>query len=241
MYTVLAQINPEPMPEIESDVVQDAVNNILANSSLLGAVRVDLASLKASPHIYAKIMWGFLNEMENSNIQNDGRQITDKCDMAWLKQKLNEYTEFGNLLRRKRNRIAKSVLKMINDDRLDVTLNYRVDAAFILQLVDLVHVTRRQLECSKVYLKGLLMDPSVCFSSETASFASITKLFTLLPVFGFTKKFVSFDAATWRHVMVACGAPCPDIARRSGLPKIHSGLDVFERTLHLKKVRLHHR
>jgi hypothetical protein len=241
MYTVLAQINPEPMPEIESDVVQDAVNNILANRSLLGTVRVDLASLNASPHIYAKIMWGFLNEMENSNIQNGGRQITDKCDMAWLKQRLNEYTEFGNLLRRKRNRIAKSVLKLINDDRPDVTLNYRVDTAFILQLVDLVHVTRRQLEYSKIYLKGLLMDPNVCFSSETASFASITKLFTLLPVFGFTKKFVSFDAEIWRHVMVACGAPCPVIARRSGLPKIHSGLDVFEQTLHLKKVRLHQR
>jgi hypothetical protein len=61
MYTVLEQINPEPMPEIESDIVQDAVNNILANRSLLGTVRVDLVSLNASPHIYAKIMWGFLN------------------------------------------------------------------------------------------------------------------------------------------------------------------------------------
>jgi hypothetical protein len=135
--------------------------------------------------------------MENSNIQNCGRQITDKCDMAWLKQRLNEYTEFGNILRRKRNRIAKSVLKLINDERLNVTLNYRVDAAFIIQLVDLVNVTCRQLECSKIYLKGLLMDPSVCFSSETASFASITKLFTLLPIFGFTKKFVDYDATCY--------------------------------------------
>jgi preprotein translocase subunit SecY len=66
MYTVLAQLNPEPMPEIESDAVQDAVNNILANRSLLGTVRVDLASLNVSPHIYAKIMWGFLNEMETA-------------------------------------------------------------------------------------------------------------------------------------------------------------------------------
>jgi hypothetical protein len=46
---------------------------------------VDLVSLNAKLYINAKIKWEFLNAMENSSIQNSGRHITDKCDMAWLK------------------------------------------------------------------------------------------------------------------------------------------------------------
>jgi hypothetical protein len=82
MYTILAHIAAETEPDINSDAVRNAMNCILENRTLLGTEPVDMKSLKRSPHIYAKLLWSFLNEMEIAQIQNGEAQIVDKCDMG---------------------------------------------------------------------------------------------------------------------------------------------------------------
>jgi hypothetical protein len=242
MYKVLARIEREAEPTINSNVIRDAMNHILEDSDLLDTQPINFKILKESPHVYAKMMWSFLNETEIAQIQPGGDQITDMCDTGWLKNALSENEMLNSILRRKCQRVLRSTLKLINDPTLEVHIRYQIDPTLIQQLEDIIHVTRRQLYWSKLHLEGFEMDTSICFRSETASFAATIKLFSLLPSFSLTKKFVTFDARTWRYLLSVCNAPFRHDPRdKTGYRKIEDSLDTFESTLNLKKVRLNHR
>jgi hypothetical protein len=72
MYTVLARIEHDAELTINSNVIRDAMNHILEDGDLLGAQPINFKTLKGSPHVYAKMMWSFLNEMEIAQIQPGG-------------------------------------------------------------------------------------------------------------------------------------------------------------------------
>jgi hypothetical protein len=145
MYTVLARIERDAEPTINSNVIRDAMNHILEDGDLLGTQPINFKTPKESPHVYAKIMWSFLNETEIARIQPGEGQITDMCDMGWLKNALSENEMLTSILLRKRQRVLKSTLKLINDPTLEVRVRYQIDPTLIQQLKDIIHVTRRQL------------------------------------------------------------------------------------------------
>jgi hypothetical protein len=78
------------------------------------------------------------------------------------------------------------------------------------ELERLIRLTRLQLNISRLYLQGEVVDPSLCFRSRTTSPSLVTKLYTLLPVMSLTKKYVTFNAATWKHLFDVCGYPLVD-------------------------------
>jgi hypothetical protein len=58
-------------------------------AGLLGPTSINLETLLASPVVYAKFMWRFLEEMEQASLDAGGSTLIGKCDMAWLKIELN--------------------------------------------------------------------------------------------------------------------------------------------------------
>jgi hypothetical protein len=111
------------------------------------------------------------------------------------------------------------------------------------ELERLIRLTRLQLNISRLYLQGEVVDPSLCFRSTTASPSLVTKLYTLLPVMRLTKKFVTFDAATWKHIFDVYGYPLVD--PNDNQPALAPGIDTrkrhfsfFDKSLNFGKVRL---
>jgi hypothetical protein len=51
MYTVLARIEREAEPTINSNVIRDAMNHILEDGDLLGTQPINFKTLKESPHV----------------------------------------------------------------------------------------------------------------------------------------------------------------------------------------------
>jgi hypothetical protein len=183
LYTKLAGIELEHEPSPESEDVIDTMDYIGSFGrldSILGPDPIDVENLKASPHIYVNVMWTMLSQMEEANMQVADSQIVDKCDMAWLRMTLNEYHVFKKLPRRKRQKrqkVLRTALNLINGDNPNFTIQYQIDPDFIRELTRIIVCTRRQLELSSLLLSGRAMiDPSICFKSETASLTKITKL-----------------------------------------------------------------
>jgi hypothetical protein len=49
---------------------------------LLGPTPINLETLTASPHIYVREIWTFLNEMELANLNMGDDRIVDECDFG---------------------------------------------------------------------------------------------------------------------------------------------------------------
>jgi hypothetical protein len=145
-------------------------------AGLLGPTPINLETLSTSPAVYAKFIWRFLEEMEQESLVARGSVMLDKCDMGWLKIKLNQHPIFKNLTNRKKKKVRKCVLQIINGDDPRFYIRYDLDPSFIEALTTLINTTRNQLHSSRLLLSGdNMVDPSICIKSETASSARITK------------------------------------------------------------------
>jgi hypothetical protein len=65
----------------------------------------------------------------------------------------------------------------------------------------------------------------------------------MLPVMSLTKKFVPFNAATWKHIFDVCGYPLVDPndnqpAPSPSIDKRKEHLGFFDKSLNFNKVRL---
>jgi hypothetical protein len=49
---------------------------------MLGTSAINLQSLKANPHVYAKVLWRLLRKMEDESEANHNMEMTIECDMA---------------------------------------------------------------------------------------------------------------------------------------------------------------
>jgi hypothetical protein len=245
LYTKLAgiELKHEPSPELE-DVIDamDYIGSFGRLDSILGTALIDFETFKASPHIDINVMWTMLSQMEEANTQVADSQIADKCAMAWLRITLNEYHVYKKLPRRKRQKVLKTVLNLINGDNPNFTIQCQIDQDFIRELTRIIVCIRCQLELSSLLLSGRAMiDPSICFKSETASLTKMTKLFSLLSYFSLQRKFVTFDAVSWRRLLLECGVYLDDDDTHDILPVIETQckkLRVFRQSLNFKKVGL---
>jgi hypothetical protein len=241
-YSRLDGAEAQEEPTDLTNAVKEAMDHILTNVGLLGLTLINLEILKGSLEVYTKQLWVFLNEMENSLVPTAEEVIT-KCDMPWLKERMREYPVFTSLLRRKRQRVLKSMLSIINSDTPEFQIRFDLDPAFKREMTDIIRNTRARLERSKLYLRGSpLIRPAECFQSRTASVSLVTKLFSLLPIPRFTSKFVTFTLGCWRHVFTVAGIPLAlSNQSREGYGTMVDSLNVFMRSLKFDKVRLEDR
>jgi hypothetical protein len=129
-YSRLDGAEAQEEPTDLTNAVKEAMDHILTNVGLLGLTLINLEILKGSLEVYTKQLWVFLNEMENSLVPTAEEVIT-KCDMPWLKERMREYPVFTSLLRRKRQHVLKSMLKMINSNTPEFRTHFNLDPAVI--------------------------------------------------------------------------------------------------------------
>jgi hypothetical protein len=178
--------------------------------------------------------------MEQESLVARGSIVVENCDMGWLKIELNKYPMFMSLTNRKKKKVYKCILQIINSDDPRFYIRYDLDLSFLEALTTLINTTRNQLHLSRLFLSGdTMVDPSVCFKSETASSTRITKLFCLLPNFNLKRKFVTFNPGEWRHVLRACGIAFDyDSRAERGIRRIEEDAWSFYQTLYFDKVGL---
>jgi hypothetical protein len=123
---------------------------------------INLESLSASPAVYAKFIWRFLEEMEHESLVARGSVVVGKCDMGWLKIELNKYPIFTSLTNRKKKKVRKCVLQIINSDDPRFHIRYDLEPSFIEALTALINTTRNQLQSSRLFLSGdTMIDPNI--------------------------------------------------------------------------------
>jgi hypothetical protein len=178
--------------------------------------------------------------MEDESEANHNIEMTIECDMVSLKGLLFDIPQYRNLPRRRRTMIAKSMLKMINAERERISIQYELETGVIQQLIDIVKGTWRGIDSSKKYLSGDPgIDRSLWFFSDSALHTFSIRLFNILPVLIFTKKFVVFDVHTWKCLLVRCRiefeereAPTP------GFDRVVQDTKLFDDTFYMNKFRL---
>ncbi|CEP09761.1 hypothetical protein [Parasitella parasitica] len=197
-----AQTLPDDLP----NAVQDAVEHILTYTSL----PINLEILKASPEVYTRHLWQFLNEMERSGAQPIEYEVVTKCDMRWLKKTLAKYPMFTALTRRKRQLVLKSILKIINSDSSSV---------FTIQRF-------------RIFIRGgSTLNPRDCFQSRTASSSLITKSYSQI-----YQEVCYLHPQCWRHVFAVVRAPIDfDAAAREGYGAMVENLNTFTQSLDFRK------
>jgi hypothetical protein len=172
----------------------EAMANI---NGLLGPAPINLETLKADPTGYLKHVWTFLNDMELHQTGDNDRQVVDKCDKVWLMRELNELEAFKSLLRRRRRRVMKSCLRLIEQEDPEFTIRLNLDNDFIQQLTDIIN----NVHYSLLFLsEDTLLDRSVLLlpiaRTDTLSFGSpLTNLLCVEVTPSFTLMFSSSNSA----------------------------------------------
>jgi hypothetical protein len=162
LYTKLADVELDPEPQVESEDIELAMEYIGSVDGLLGPIPINLETLSASPAVYAKFIWRFLEEMEQEILAARGSVVVEKCDMGWLKIELNKYPMFMSLTNRKKKKVRKCVLQIINGDDPRFHIRYDLDPSFIEALTALINTTRNRLQSSRLFLAGdTMIDPNV--------------------------------------------------------------------------------
>jgi hypothetical protein len=132
------------------------------------------------------------------------------------------------------------MLKMINAERERIRIHYELDPGVIQQLIDIVRGTRRAIGLSKEYLSGDPgIDRSLCFYTDSASHAFSVRLFNILPALSLTKKFVVFDAHTWKGLLLRCKVVFEERdASPLGFGRIAQDTELFDDSFYMNKFRL---
>jgi hypothetical protein len=136
----------DPEPQVDSEDVEFAMEHVTNIAGLFDPTPINLESLSASPAVYAKFIWRFLEEMEQESLVARGSVVVEKCDMGWLKIKLNQSHIFKSLTNRKQKKVRKCLLQIISSDDLQFHIWYDLEPSFIEALTALINTTRNQLQ-----------------------------------------------------------------------------------------------
>ncbi|KAG0166015.1 hypothetical protein DFQ30_007682 [Apophysomyces sp. BC1015] len=162
VYKVLVGNEHDPPGEAPNvpEPAQVAIDEVIMQASL-GSTPISHDHLLASIDEYTQVLFGMLQKRgrdSNSSAIQDSLEITDQVDHGWFSSWLQAMPAYLNLPRRRRNRLMRSILLIMNDEEAEVHIGYQTSEALKQDLIALIHTTRRQLECSWLFLGG---DPMI--------------------------------------------------------------------------------
>ncbi|KAI9354657.1 hypothetical protein BD770DRAFT_130247 [Pilaira anomala] len=178
--------------------------NIIIADCRITNVPVTLTSVSANPGFFLQHMHQMLQYLEAYN--NDNIRTFDEVQVdityAWIKSFLSTSSQFKNFSRKKKNKLSFLVFRCIRDHSLFGTaLNLENDQ--LAFLINFIATTQEQLRNSRLYHENRdNIDIQNCFRPSMSESVRKYKLFTLVPMYNFTRKYVEIDIAHLRSLIL---------------------------------------
>ncbi|GAA5813016.1 hypothetical protein MFLAVUS_006482 [Mucor flavus] len=192
--------------------VPNTPDNIALVDTIINATRitnepVTLTSITKNPGIYLQRMHQFLLYFEafNNDTIRTFNEVQTEASYVWVKQALNGSDLFKVLNRKKRNRLSFLAFTSLRDNtNFENTL--QLETAQYEYIVNLIQTTRNQIVNSKIYMdesneNRLNVRIQYCFRPEMLLSIKQYKLFSLVPMYSFTRKYVEIDIAHLKFLL----------------------------------------
>lgn len=192
--------------------VPNTPDNIALVDTIINATRitnepVTLTSITKNPGIYLQRMHQFLLYFEafNNDTIRTFNEVQTEASYVWVKQALNGSDLFKVLNRKKRNRLSFLAFTSLRDNtNFENTL--QLETAQYEYIVNLIQTTRNQIVNSKIYMdesneNRLNVRIQYCFRPEMLLSIKQYKLFSLVPMYSFTRKYVEIDIAHLKSLL----------------------------------------
>lgn len=195
---------PTTVPNTPDNI---ALVDIIINATRITNEPVTLASITKNPGIYLQRMHQFLLYFEafNNDTIRTFNEVQTEASYVWVKQALNGSDLFKVLNRKKRNRLSFLAFTSLRDNtNFENTL--QLETAQYEYIVNLIQTTRNQIVNSKIYMdesneNRLNVRIQYCFRPEMLLSIKQYKLFSLVPMYSFTRKYVEIDIAHLKSLL----------------------------------------
>ncbi|GAA5805581.1 hypothetical protein HPULCUR_011100 [Helicostylum pulchrum] len=195
------------------ETIQNTPNNIALVNTIIGASRitnepVTMTLMTTNPGLFLQHMYQILlyfKKFNNDNIRTFN-EVQTEASYVWMKQVLSGNGLFKVFNRKKRNRLSFLALRSLRDNiNLENTL--QLDVAQYEYIVNLIQTTRNQIINSEIYLdenneNRLNTRIRDCFRPDMALSIKQYKLFSLVPIYSFTRKYVEINIKHLRSLLL---------------------------------------
>ncbi|GAA5799348.1 hypothetical protein HPULCUR_004762 [Helicostylum pulchrum] len=195
------------------ETIQNTPNNIALVNTIIGASRitnepVTMTLMTTNPGLFLQHMYQILLYFERFNNDNirTFNEVQTEASYAWMKQVLSGNDLFKVFNRKKRNRLSFLAFRSLRDNiNLENTL--QLDVAQYEYIINLIQTTRNQIINSEIYLdenneNRLNTRIQDCFRPDMALSIKQYKLFSLVPMYSFTRKYVEIYIKHLRSLLL---------------------------------------
>lgn len=191
---------------VENTPVNVELVNTIIQDCRVTTAGVTLTLISTDPALFLRHMHHMLAYLEafNNDQVRTFNEVQVEPSYEWVKQVIRTSDEFKQLNRKKRSRLSFLVFRSLRDNRV-LSNDLRLTAAQFEFINNLIQTTRRQIGNSRMYLTEEghhTVNIEDCFRPEMAQSIKQYKLFTLVPMYSLTRKYVEIDYSHLRSLLL---------------------------------------
>ena len=202
-YVFNHSVNSTTGIEWPRQIIADTAENSQLANTIIETCRIDeapvtLQNIASRPEVFLRRMYDFLLHFEafNDDQVRTFSEVQVECTYAWVKRVIKRTNLFQEGLNRKReNRLAFLVFRNLRDSIAFQNILW-LNAEQNDFIAHLIQQTMHQIENSRLYLgenSANAINIEACFRPEMSTSIKQYKLFSLVPSYSFTRKYVDID------------------------------------------------